>query len=362
MIVHILTAKRYHLVPGIVKGFATVYKDDAQHRFLLIGDSYTDWSRYKELFHKIGFDDYQFVLSKRQLFCQLWRNRKHPVLVHADSYLHFLLAFASGCRNVSWVCWGAGASIQDNKKSKITAPLKSWMYHRFYSIVTLMEEDRKSIIRDFKIPPSKINTIPYASCGGLSLRNEICLRLLKENMTANSEKPIVLLGNNPNNMKYYIQLMDMLSPFKGKISVHCMMNYSLNKDQRYEDFINHGKNIFGDDFQSDEEFYRGSENYVNYMNRCDIYMCGCPDQTGLGALNTVLQLGKKVYVTGKNYEWGIKECDAVVFNINDVNDYDDFVKPLSESQKMHNSNAIRNKKQIPPKLWKEYLHQLNALG
>lgn len=362
MIVHILTAKRYHLVPGISKGFVTTYKEDAQHRVLLIGDDHTDWLLYKKLFQKVDFSDYFFVLSKYQLFYQLWKNRKHSILFHAGSYCHFLMAFASGCSNVNWVCWGSGASIHDNRKSKLTSPLKSWIYRRFYSIVTLMEDDRTSIIRDFKVKPELIKTIPYASAGGRSLRSEICLRLLKEKKMVHSDKPIVLLGNNPGNLKYYIQLMNMLSSFKGKIRVHCMMNYSLNKDQRYEAFINHGKVLFGDDFRSNEEFYHGAENYVNYMNTCDVYMCGSPDQSGLGALSTVLQLGKKIYVTGKNYEWASKECGTFVFNVSEISDYEDFVKPLCEEQKIHNFNAIRTRRTLPPILWKEYLHQLNIVG
>lgn len=362
MVVHVLTAKRYHLVPGISKGFVKVYKDDAQHRVVLIGDDQTDWSLYMEAFKKVDFIDYHFVLSRYQLFSQLWKNRKHSILFHAGSYSDFLLAFASGCRNVNWVCWGSGASKRNNIKSKMSAPLKSWIYRRFHTIVTLMEEDRMSIIRDFMVRPEQIKTIPYAFHEGLSLRGEICLRLLKEKREVRREKPIVLLGNNPGNLNCYIQLMNILSPFKGRIRVHCMMNYSLNKDQRYEDFIKHGMALFGDDFQSDEEFYYGAENYANYMNRCDIYMCGSPNQSGLGALYTVLQLGKKVYITGKNFEWATKECGAVVFNVSDVFDYDDFVKPLTEEQKIHNSIAIRTKKAQSPKLWKEYLHHLNISG
>ena len=360
MIVHVFTAERYHLVPLISKGFATAYKDDGPHRFLLVGGPQTDQSLYNKLFSGIGFTDYHFVLSKHQLYRLLMKNRKNPILFHAGSYSFFLTAFIAGCQHVNWVCWGSGASIRNNWKSKLTAPLKSLVYRRFNSIVTLMDDDMRTIIRDFNVDSNKIQTIPYASAGiGVRPRDEICLKLLNEK-AENRQKPIVLLGNNPSNMRYYIMLMDKLKPFKGKICVHCMMNYSVNKNQQYDDFIKLGKDLFGDDFRSDEEFYQGSEKYANYMNSCDIYMCASPDQTGLGALNTVLELGKKVYITGKNYNWAKNDCGAIVFEIKDVTDFEDLVKPLTDEEKHHNYQAMVNRRKLPPILWQKYLKQLNT--
>lgn len=359
MIVHIFTAKRYHLVPSIAKGFVTIYKDSGQHKILLWGRGPINWQLYDDLFQEVGFADYFFCESKWKLFKLLRKDRSNSVLFHAGSYSHFLIAFIAGCRNVNWVCWGSGASIRNSWRSRLLVLPKSWIYRHFSSIVTLMDADRDSIIHDFKVNPARVRTIPYASSGGKNQRDEICLSLLKNEMKKNI-KPVVLLGNNPSNMVYYIKLMDFLKPFKGKICVHCMMNYSVNKNQQYEDFIKHGTDLFGDDFKSNEEFYEGNLEFVNYMNTCDVYMCGCPDQTGLGALSTVLELGKKAFVTGKNYDWATKECGAKVFNISDIKDYEGLVKPLSTEEKLQNYNAIIKTRDLPPLLWKEYLRQLNT--
>lgn len=362
MVVHVFTAERYHLVPRLAKGYVTTYRNKAQHRILLVGSANTNKVIYDKLFKEAEFSDYHFVTTKWQLYRLLRRNRNHSILFHAGSYSYFLIAFAAGCHHVNWVCWGAGASIRNNWKSKATASLKSWVYRRFESIVTLMNDDRESIIRDFRVKPDRIKTIPYASAGEKNPRSEICQRLLNVGGKQPADKPLVFLGNNPSNMGYYVKLMDLLYPFRGKIRVQCMMNYSVNRNQAYNDFINHGQEVFGDDFRSNEEFHEGLENYINYMNTCDIYICGFPDQSGLGALNTVLELGKKVYVTGKNYTWATKECGAIVFNVNEISDYDEFVKPLSDKEIEHNVQVIKSRRALPPKQWREYLHKINNLS
>lgn len=362
MIVHVFTGERYHLVPSIAKGYATVYNKDVQHCFLLMGSNHIDKVLYDKVFNEVGFTNYHFVMSKWQLFGQLWKNRNYSILFHAGDYIHFLIAFVAGCNHVNWVCWGAGASIHHNWKSMLSIPLKCWIYHRFYSIVTLMNADRVSIIHDFKVSHGKIKTIPYTVTDTASPYDEICLRLLKKANVTSREKPVVLLGNNPGNIRYYIELMELLRPFKGKICVHCMMNYSLVRNQQYYDFIRYGYELFGDDFHSNEEFYQGTENYANYMNMCDIYMCGNPDQTGLGALGMVLRLGKKIYVTGKNYDWAIKECGVRVFHLSDLSTFGDFVKPLSDEEKMHNYQVMLNRRILLPIQWREYLHQLDLVG
>lgn len=362
MIVHIFTAKRYHLVPGISKGFATTYNNDAQHRFLLFGNSSVNTSLYDNLFSAIGFKDYVFCQSRFQLFRELWRNRKQAILFHAGSYYQFVMAYLAGCKNINWVCWGSGTSIRNTLKSRITAPLTRWIYHQFNSIVTLMDDDRTTIIRDFKLNPDIIHTIPYASNGGVHVRDAICLRLLKERAEKRESKikPVVLLGNNPSNINYYIKLMNLLKVYKGRIKVQCMMNYSVIKNEKYHEFIRLGHELFGDDFRSNEEFHEGDESYVCYMNTCDIYMCGNPNQTGLGAMFTTLKLGKKVYVTGKNYNWAKEHFGAIVYDIKDIADFDTFIKPLTIQEQMHNYNSIIPQKSENANLWRAYLKKIDS--
>lgn len=356
MVVHVFTAERYHLVPTIVKGFATFYSKDTDHRFILHGTKTMNKGIYERLFEDIGFSNYYFSHSYSQLVCYLWKNRLFPILFHAGSYSHFVISFLLRCTNVNWVCWGSGSAILNSKLSKISAPIKKCIYKRFKTIITLMEEDRQSLIRDFRLNPENVVTIPYASGGGKSPREEISLQLFK-NVSKKNRKTIILLGNNPGNIPYYIWMMKNLVRFKGKIQVHCMMNYSLKKDKEYVDFISMGRSLFENDFYSDEIFY-SDDDYVRYMNVCDIYICANPNQSGLGAIGTCLMLGKKIYLTGKNLSWIRSFYNAIVFDISEIDNGDDFLISLTNEERNHNRNSFINKLKEPALLWHHFFMRL----
>lgn len=357
MIVHIFTAERYHLVPNISKGFVTTYKNDAQHLIVLCGSKNLDTQRYENVYKTTNFRDYIFCLSHYQLCKVLWKYRKTPIIFHGGDYLSFVLPFLLGCRNVSWVCWGYGASVRNTLRSKLAAPFKALIYRRFTNIITLMENDRDTIIRDFGVDRKNVYTMPYQSSLE-SPRVKKSLELLNQDTQVTNEKPLVLLGNNPSSITYYEKMMKSLSQYRGKIRVHCMMNYSLVRDERYERFIALGKSLFDSDFKSDEEFYQGDD-YVNYMNSCDVYMCATPKQTGLGAINTCMLLGKKAYLTGKNLDWMRNHYGVLVYDVNTIPSYEEFVKPLTTEEKRSNREALLSKIKEHFSLWQQYLRKKN---
>ena len=357
MIVHVFTANRYHLVPTISKGFATTYVEDAHHRFILHGSQDLDENLYRKIFEEVGFTDFYFSHSISELVRLLRKNHSYPILFHAGSYSYFIWSFIVGCSNVNWVCWGSGASTRKSWKSRCFALIKKLIYKRFKTIITLMDDDRTTLVENFGLDINKIFTIPYASGGEKSPRDKISLELLNCE-SEKREKPVVLLGNNPSNMGYYKKMLKKLSCFKGKIKVHCMMNYSLEKDDSYQNFLNLGQSLFGDDFRSEEDFYKGDD-YVRYMNSCDIYICGNPAQSGLGAIATCMLLGKKIYLTGKNLNWMRSHYHAKVFDVCEIKDYETFISPLTMDEKLYNRNEYIRQRQLSPKLWHQYLRKID---
>lgn len=362
MIVHIFTAERYHLVPAISKGFITTYKSDAQHRFILSGSKHTNISLYKTLYEDQGFTDYSFCLSFLQLTKTLWRNRKNCILFHAGSYYQFFLSFLLGCRQVSWVCWGSGAQINKRGVSFFSAPIKSKLYNRLFTIVTLMEEDRQSIISEFTVPENKVLTISYMPLGdSITEYDTLSRRLLQKKIEGAKEKKLfVLLGNNPSCINSYMAILQILEKFKGHIIVHCMLNYSLNKDSKYNELCRLGNKLFSTDFYCDETFYPDRFDYIHYMDLCDIYICGSEKQSGLGAIETCLKLGKKVYITGKNLSWIDQEFNAIVFDSKLIVSMtlDEFIAPLNFEQKLLNFNSSVKRKAKYTAKWKNYLRIL----
>lgn len=363
MIIHVFTADRLQLVPLISKGFATIYKDDAESFFLFYGTKSTDFSLYSKIMTNIGFSNYVFCKSRFEFLRFVVKNRNHPFLFHAGSYSWFIIAFLCGCKNVNWVCWGSGSQINKRNLSALSSPVKRAIYYKFSSIITLMDDDRWSLVRDFGISESKVRTISYMSLGDAINNYDLLSKelLLSGSCKAISAKPSVLLGNNPSCIKSYFTLLKQLERFKGQISIHCMLNYSLNKNKEYYDLCRLGSSLFSSDFVCDEVFYPERSDYIRYMNSYDIYICGSERQSGIGAIETCLKLGKKIFLTGKNFNWIKNEFNAVIFEVDSLNDisYSDFVAPLSREEMLYNYNSSISRKAKYTAKWREYLSELD---
>ncbi len=364
MIIHFFTARRYHLVPVISKGFATDYLRDAEHFFVLCGNDKLDRKLYIELFKQLEFNNYEFCLSYWQLFKLLLRFRKQTLLFHAGSYSLYFTALLLNCKNINWVCWGGGTTISNNWRSKIGGIVKRVMFSRYNSIVTLMEPERKEIIENFGLSPLKIQTISYTTVSEDETKiDDLCEKLLRAEVSYN-DKPVVLLGNSHHWIDSYISLLDILKPYKGKIQVQCMLNYKFEKGPKYESLISKGYYIFGDDFKTNETFYSDRAEYIRYMNGCDIYICAVEQQTGLGAIYTCLCLGKKIYITGNNLDWVCQAFDPVVFHLDTIKEglsFEDFIKPISIEEKLRNYQSIVDSKRINRENWHHYLKKIDQV-
>lgn len=361
MIVHVFTANRYHLVPPIAKGFATIYKDDADHFFVLFGDKTLDKQKYISIFEKAGFSNYVFCQSMQSFVSIIRKYRKSSILFHAGSYHWFILAILLGCKKLNWVCWGSGASSGKGFKSRLMKPVKCWIYNRFDSIITLMDGDRETIIRDFHVSPSKIHTISYMSTGEGKNKLDLLAEQLMQQQRKKKDKIVVLLGNNPTCIEGYIQTLPLLEPYKGKIVVKCMLNYSLVKDKSYERLMRLGTSLFGDDFISSEEFYEDRSEYLRYINDIDIYICPVERQSGLGAIMYCLRLGKKIYITGKNYDWIVSQ-GAKVFHFDLLKkgmSFDDFSQELPQEVKLRNYQVTIEKRTGQVEKWHAYLKTID---
>lgn len=359
IIVHIFQGETYHLSPNISAGYLT-YTSEFNHVFILYGSKHMDKQRYQKVYKKYDFTNYVFCHNLIQLIFLLIPYRKKSIIFHAGSYLWMLIAIFIGCKNINWVCWGQGANSGVSFIGRHIAWLKRFIYNKFYTIVTLMDQDKLSIEKYYHVPLKNIKVISYMLASVDEYR-DLYDKLRREHTFAESGKPVVLLGNNPFNMSNYIDMIHRLAKLKGRINVQCMLNYALVKDALYEKLIQTGNDVFGDDFKANEEFYEFRD-YLLYMSKCDIYICGNKSQSGIGAINTCLRLGKKVYITGKNYDWIKGKYNSIVFQSDEIKEKMDcvtFLRDLSLAEKEFNNNSVTNNKpDDTARLWIEYLNKL----
>lgn len=358
MIIHVfkLNLKAYQLNFGITRGLVELHKSALSEHdrpfFVYYGKTSDEIrEKYEELFYDLNNAEYQFCMNEEELRTFVYKHISEPYLLHGVSYKCIYLLIRYNVKNLNWVCWGQGSKINfHNWKSIIFTPVKYWMYHHFRSTVVLLDGDRKTLARDYGV--RNIKLLPYFPESQLRLR-EVYERL-RTSADVN-EKPVVYLGNSGHCIDYYFEFLNKFRRYVGKIEVHCMLQYISDSDKTKErKLIDMGKQYFGDDFYPDTT-YMDMPTYLQYMNHCDVYICGAVEQSGLGAIGTSLALGKKVYITGKNYNHIISQ-GCKVFNVSSLDD--SFITPLSENDKILNYNiqfsGLDNSKQE----WNRYLATL----
>lgn len=353
MINHVFNANMYHLSPRLIRGLLDSFRAFVG-TIILLEDGNVNRIKYEVIFDEFNFHDFKFCPSDvKSMVKAFQQNTDSPILFHGGSSERWNAAFRAGCKNVNWICWGGDASKSEGRrntqnfiKRTIGRIYDEWsfrkkknLYKQFNTIVTLMDPDRQTIITDFRVPATKVEVIPYRYYRKTGFE-EIIDELYNKGDSKPPIKPLVLIGNSPMNAPFYMQMIDTLKKYSGKIEVHCMYQYPHEADATFNNLLRLGRKYFGNDFFIDEHFLDGEE-YIKYMDQTDIYVCSNPEQTGGGAIMYLLLLGKKLYLTGKNYKY-VTGIGCSVHDTKDIPhiEYDEFVKFDSKLTQERNRSAI----------------------
>lgn len=360
MLIHVFKITTFYLNSTLIKSFSAISPKDSPMRpyYLIFGrGDKNSKEKHENLFAKINVVDYSFIESLYSLYVFAHRNRKVAFLLHGTTYACMSVLELAGA-NVNWICWGAGASINHKSlKSILFTPIKKNIYRNFFTIKTLINDDKLTLERDFSL--SQVELLPYYSYNSLVYKNYFIEKY--NNPSPKNKKPVVLLGNNAHNLAYYYELLNLLVPFKDKITIHCMMQYPKVDEHVLLKLQNTGSSLFGKNSFFVDTQLLDMDSYLDYLSNFDIYLCGNPNQSGLGAVINCLRLGKKVFLAGKNLSW-VRKIGFIVFDVNDVRESscNDILSELSDLQKkinlMNNYDSIEMRK----KQWIEYLQFISC--
>ena len=357
MIIHIFKLTTFHLNKSLIKAMNEISQSDSEITpyYLMYGlRDEVEVKKHIALFKQLGIINYSFVHNAKTLYLFAKDFHNHSFLLHGVTYACMCVLIFAGVR-LSWVCWGAGASInRNNWKSVLATPLKILIYRRFHALTTLMDGDKITLEHDYLL--KGVEVLPYYAYNAVHFKDWFTKQNKNE---THMGKLAVLIGNNAHCVDSYYELLNKLSRFKGLITVNCMMQYPRKDQKVLEDLQSKGEMIFGKgSFYCDTEMLQ-TEAYFAYMSKFDIYICGVTKQSGLGAANTCITLGKKVYLTGKNLNW-MRSCGLLVYDINSIehSSNSDFLKPLTEEQKKFNfDNEYAGVEKIKNR-WIQYLHKI----
>lgn len=358
MIIHVfkLNLKAYQLNLGITRSFIELYsyaQSNTEKPFFLYFGQTSDviQAKYKAMLSEANETDYSFCKDEIELKKFVSLHRMEPYLLHGVSYKCMYLLIRYQVQNLNWVCWGHGSSINYKSwKSVISTPFKWWLYHHFRSTIVLLDGDRKTLERDYGM--KNVKTLSYYGNEWIKMHDifERCRACHRR-----KEKPVIYLGNSGHCMDSYFNLLEKFRNYAGCLEIHCMLQYVADKDKNKQtELIKLGKQLYGDNFYPDTE-YMTPEVYLEYMNQADIYICGAVNQSGLGAISVSLALGKKVYITGKNYQHIIGE-QFKAFELSALDET--FTDPLDKRDSLWNYNTFLNRMEPSKQGWCQYLATL----
>lgn len=330
MIYHIFTPQRIHLCPSIISGFATYFSNETN---VFIMDRCSEENKIiynrlsKELLCRMIYIDDFNTLSK------IIPDKQVPFLLHSLNTEWLIGLVRMGYHNIHVVNWGHIPSKRNKFVFWLKHPILAYSYRQIKSIVALMQPDFKPLKEYF--PNAYVTTISYL--GNSNRKKQIDDCLLYKNNTNND---YVYVGNNAYCLNDYINIAEnVLYKFRDRLKVLYMLNYALVKNDKYYHLLDINKD-YNDAFT--DEVTHPKEQYVSYMNNCDIYICSRTRQTGLAALHTCLQLGKKVFLDGPNYSYASTYLKCKVYHVSEIKNmsYEAFVEPLTEKEKNRNRQLV----------------------
>lgn len=346
-IINILPARSPHLTYPIADIFYNKLSDSKalNHKFVIFGNcDVTDYSKLKSVIK----NDVILISSYEDILSIIIRNKNNSIIVHGD-LIKLILLLVIISNKVNWICWGSNTKTNKSLLSRLAYPIKWIMMHRLSSIITLMEDDMKELVKTYNLKNVKVMPYPRTE--------EAYYNDLKHfNKPLNS--PLrVLVGNSGHNFESYLELLPSLARFRDRIEVHCMFQYP-NYEEKKNKLKEFGQKLFGENFHIDDKMME-REPYYDYMASYDIYICHSDVQTGLGAIYNSLFFGKKIYLNGKNLSW-CQSLGYVVFDSKTLNaiEFDDFSEDITVNEKLHNRNTLLKFREDKADKWKLYLSNL----
>jgi len=165
-----------------------------------------------------------------------------------------------------------------------------------------------------------------------------------ENKKRGKKRKRILLGNSASETNCHKEALDMLTVFRNQnIEIVCPLSYG---DEKYrKEIIAYGTELFGEKFIPLTE-YMEKEAYCEMAASCDIGIFNNNRQQGMGNINLMLQLGKKLFLKSSTSMWDSYTADGIILHdileIKEINNVSDLLKQ-TEMERNTNMKKIQNR-------------------
>ena len=333
-IAHIIPCSNKSVIEDYIK-FVNENYNIKNHTFYLINNKISDLEvlKYNNV-HEI------FMLKTNNIINIT--NNYDKLIIHflklKTSQMLILLLNPKIFMNIYWVAWGADLYQYKEKKEgnlleKIKIEVKNYISTKFRKkiryFVGIFPPDidffRKELHSDAKTF--------YASYTG-NLYNAVYKKnhriKMLENKISNNECINIQIGHSSTNVLNHISVLNNLSKFKDEnINIFIPLSYG-NKD--YGDLVqNTAKALYGDKVVCIREIM-SMDMYMEFLSTIDIAIFNTPRQIGLGNINPLLFMEKKIFMPKGSVMYDFYKSQNI--NICDYNEiqnlnFKDFINPIN---------------------------------
>lgn len=286
--------------------FITDNFSDRNNFFLVVGTNNNSknekfsLNNIKNTYHIKSFKKVKNIIFIEKL---LYKSRKIHLNGLFNNHLLIILFFQFWLlKKSNWIVWGG--DLYDNKevnktlKSRVRELIKSFVIKRLSEITATIEGDYK-VAKNIYKTEAEFNQIEGFTKDKYSdyietLNNNIDDKNINKSTT-------IQIGNSSDPQNRHLDIFEKIAEFKNKdIKIIVPLSYGDNKYRKK--VIESGNEFFGDKFKPLLDFYPQKE-YIKILSEVDIGIFNHKRQQGLGNINLLLRLGKKVYIRRDISSW-----------------------------------------------------------
>lgn len=322
-----------------------------KHKFLVI-DGDKKFDKYNIFAQNV---EYKEISSKRNKIIKLLSIYIYLIKEFRNSekiYLHslfdkkvilFLFLFRKYLKKSNWIIWGGDIYCYEKRKKELK--YKIWYYIEDYVkknigyVSTLVPEDYEIAKKYYKINGKYKRAIYILDKPNFKIENKV------------KEEIYIQIGNSADPSNNHKEILDILRKFKDeKIKIFAILSYG---DKNYgKEVAKYGKDIFGDRFIPVFEFLP-LEKYWKYISNIDILIFNHKRQQGLGNINMLCYLEKKIYLRNDISSWNYLTKELHL----NLNSFDNIENENFEEFKLNNS--IGNRKKVEDSVFSiEYIKNI----
>lgn len=281
--------------------------DENNHTFIFenLGDSDTEiriLKNVKELYEgssktKIGkmLEYYHYFIFFSKEIKKYDRLYIHGLF--SKKMVIFLFLFKKNLNKVNWVVWGGDLHSCENRRKEIIHKfyyrIEDYVKKNISFISTLVPGDYELAKQFYNVRGKYCKAIYPAEINFNKIEN------LKEKK---SKEIFIQIGNSGNPSNNHFEILESLKKFRNKdIKIYAILSYAGSKEY-INKVIKYGDFIFGNKFIPIINFMFGDE-YWQYLKSIDILVLNHHRQQGLGNIERLSYLEKKIYLRSDTSSW-----------------------------------------------------------